>query len=71
MGKQLIEVVAKLTDNLIENVCVLDLRCNKALVSEVSGSSTAEAVAWECACLGPINVHRNDHWERRHWSWHE
>jgi hypothetical protein len=72
MGKQLIEeVTTKLTDDLIENVCVPDIRCNRALVGEVSGSSTVEAGAWECVRLGPIKIHRNDHWERGHWSWHK
>jgi hypothetical protein len=37
MGEQLVkEVVAKLMDNLVENVCVLDVRRNGALVGEVS-----------------------------------
>jgi hypothetical protein len=62
MGKQLIEeVAAKLTDDLIENVCVPDVKCNRALMGEVSGSSTVEAGAWECVRLDPINIHQNDH----------
>jgi hypothetical protein len=37
MGEQLVkEVVTKLTDNLVENIRVVDIRHNGALMGEVS-----------------------------------
>jgi hypothetical protein len=65
------EVVAELTNDLIKNVHMPDVRCNRAFAGEVSGSSALEAGVWECAHLGPVDVHWNDHWEHRHRKWGE
>jgi ribosomal protein S3AE len=45
-GKQLIEeVIPELMNNLIENVCVPDIRCNRTFPGEVSGHTALEARA--------------------------
>jgi hypothetical protein len=53
MDKQLVEeVIAELTDNLVENICMPDIRCDGALTGEVSGSPTTEAGVGGTRALG-------------------
>jgi hypothetical protein len=70
MGEQLTkEVVPELTDDLVKNICVPDVGCNRAFLGEISGRTALEARAWESTCSGPVNVHWNDRRECRCWSW--
>jgi hypothetical protein len=69
MGEQLTEkVVPELMNNLVENVCVPDVGCNRAFPGEMSGRTALETRAWESVCSGPVNVHWNDCREHRCWS---
>jgi hypothetical protein len=49
-----------LTNDLIKNVRVPNVRCNQAFPSEVSGHTAPEARAWGSARSGPVNVHWNN-----------
>jgi hypothetical protein len=46
------EVIAKLMDNLVENICMPDIRCDGVLIGEVSGSPTIEAGVGGIRVLG-------------------
>jgi hypothetical protein len=74
MGEQLIEeVVAELTDDIVENVRGPNVRCNGALAGEVSSSSATEAGAWawEHAHPGLVDIYQYDRRKHRHWSLRE
>jgi hypothetical protein len=69
-SEQLIkEVVSKLTNDLVENVRMPDVRCDGAFTGEVSSGSALEA--GECVCPGLVNVHWNDCWKHGRWKWGE
>jgi hypothetical protein len=68
-SKQLVEeVVPELTNNLVENIRVPDIGCNRAFPGEVSGHTAPEAGAWERARPGPVDIHQNDCQECGHWE---
>jgi hypothetical protein len=72
MGEQLVEeVVPELTNDLVENVRVPDIGCNRAFSGKVSSCTAPEAGAWECTCLGPVNIHWNNRWKHGHREWGE
>jgi hypothetical protein len=52
-----------LTNNLVENVHVLDVGYNQAVPGDVSSRTAPETRAWESARSGPVNVHWNDRWK--------
>jgi hypothetical protein len=61
MGEQLIEeVVTKLADDLVENVCMPDIGPDRALSGDVSRGPATEAGAGEHAHLSLIDIHQND-----------
>jgi hypothetical protein len=54
-----------LTDDLVENVHVLEIGHSGALAGEVSGGSALKAGVWESVHPGPVDIHRSsniDNW---------